>query len=107
MRVVVSGSSGLIGRSVMAALRARGDEVTALVRRPPAPARPGGTPPAGSIDAGALDGADAVVHLAGAGIGDKRWSARAATRDRLEPGASRPTLLADTLAGMAALRPCS
>ena len=76
MRVVISGSSGLIGRSLAAALGARGDDVT--VAGPPAPGRRrGAVGPrgAGSIDAGALEGADAVVHLAGAGIGDKRWSA--------------------------------
>ena len=75
MRVVVSGSSGLIGRSVASALRARGDVVTPLVRRPPAPGEAKWDPVAGTIDADALDGADAIVHLAGAGIGDKRWSA--------------------------------
>lgn len=75
MRVVVSGSSGLIGQAIVTALRARGDEVTTLVRRAPSAGEAAWDPPAGSIDAGAIDGADAVVHLAGAGIGDKRWSA--------------------------------
>ncbi len=86
MRVVISGSSGLIGRSVVAALRARGDEVTALVRRPPAVGEAQWDPTARSIDAGVVDGADGVVHLAGAGIGDKRWSAARRRRDRVEPG---------------------
>jgi hypothetical protein len=76
MRVVVSGASGLVGSSLTDALRTRGDEVTALVRRVPIAGEARWDPVAGSIDAAALEGADAVVHLAGAGIGDKRWSAR-------------------------------
>jgi uncharacterized protein len=99
MRVVISGSSGLIGQAVMAALRARGDEVTPLVRRSPEPREVRWDPAASSIDAGALEGTDAVVHLAGAGIGDKRWSASR----RHEIMASRvqsTTLLARTLAGL-------
>ncbi len=75
MRVMMSGASGLIGASVINALRTRGDDVTPLVRRPPGPGEARWDPAAGSIDSGALEGADAVVHLAGAGIGDKRWSA--------------------------------
>jgi uncharacterized protein (TIGR01777 family) len=99
MHVVISGSSGLIGRSVVAALRARGDEVTALVRRPPAAGEAQWDPVAGSIEPGAFDGSDGVVHLAGAGIGDKRWSAPR----RAEIVSSRvqtTTLLAHTLAGL-------
>jgi uncharacterized protein (TIGR01777 family) len=99
MRVAISGSSGLIGQAVAAALRARGDEVTALVRRPPGAGEVRWDPVAGSIDAGALEGTDAVVHLAGAGIGDKRWSASR----RHEIMASRvqsTTLLATTVAGL-------
>jgi len=75
MRVVITGASGLIGATVVTALRARGDDVTPLVRRPPGAGEARWDPAAGSIDSGALAGAAAVVHLAGAGIGDKRWSA--------------------------------
>ncbi|QQQ77815.1 TIGR01777 family protein [Saccharothrix sp. 6-C] len=75
MRVVVAGSSGLIGTSVVAALRGAGHEVLRLVRRrPSAPDERGWDPPAGRIDVGALDGVDAVVNLCGAGVADKRWS---------------------------------
>ncbi|MGQ0842035.1 TIGR01777 family oxidoreductase [Actinokineospora sp.] len=75
MRVVVAGSSGLIGTALVARLRQDGDDVLRLVRRAPqAPDERGWDPPAGRIDAGALDGVDAVVNLCGAGIGDKRWS---------------------------------
>ncbi len=72
--MVVSGASGLIGRSLLAALRARGDEALSLVRRPAGPSEVRWDPAGGSLDATALAGADAVVHLAGAGIGDRRWS---------------------------------
>ncbi|ROP37725.1 TIGR01777 family oxidoreductase [Saccharothrix texasensis] len=75
MRVVVAGSSGLIGTSVVAALRGAGHEVLRLVRRrPSAPDERGWDPSAGRIDVGALDGVDAVVNLCGAGVADKRWS---------------------------------
>ncbi len=75
MRVVVTGSSGLIGRAVVAALRARGDDVTLLVRHEPqGPSESQWDPAAGSIDPAAITGASAVVHLAGAGIADHRWS---------------------------------
>src|SRR5476651_946674 len=99
MRVVVSGSSGLIGSSVVAALADRGDEVTALVRRPAAAGEAQWDPEAGSIDTGALDGADGVVHLAGAGIGDKRWSATR-RREIMSSRVRATTLLAHTLAGL-------
>ncbi|MEV5535580.1 TIGR01777 family oxidoreductase [Saccharopolyspora shandongensis] len=75
MRVVVAGSSGLIGTSLVAALRQAGHEVVRLVRRlPAAPDERGWDPEGGQLDADALDGADAVVNLCGAGIGERRWS---------------------------------
>jgi uncharacterized protein (TIGR01777 family) len=75
MRVVIAGSSGLIGTSLVAALRGAEHEVLRLVRRRPgAPDERGWDPPAGRIDAGTLDGVDAVVNLCGAGVGDKRWN---------------------------------
>ncbi|GGP41594.1 TIGR01777 family oxidoreductase [Saccharothrix coeruleofusca] len=75
MRVVIAGSSGLIGTSLVAALRGGGHEVLRLVRRrPAAPDERGWDPPAGRLDDGALDGADAVVNLCGAGVADKRWN---------------------------------
>ncbi|GAA4877658.1 TIGR01777 family oxidoreductase [Pseudonocardia benzenivorans] len=75
MRVVVAGSSGLIGTSLVSALRAAGHDVVRLVRRAPsAPDERGWDPPAGRIDDGTFDGADAVVNLGGVGIGDRPWS---------------------------------
>ncbi|MEU7531726.1 TIGR01777 family oxidoreductase [Saccharothrix sp. NPDC042600] len=75
MRVLIAGSSGLLGTSLVAALRGAEHEVLRLVRRrPAAPDERGWDPPAGRIDLGALDGVDAVVNLCGAGVADKRWN---------------------------------
>ena len=75
MRVVVAGSSGLIGTALVTELRAAGHEVLRLVRRAPSgPDERRWDPPAGRVDDGALDGADAVVNLCGAPIAGGRWS---------------------------------
>ncbi|AMY55200.1 TIGR01777 family protein [Rhodococcus fascians] len=75
MRVVIAGSSGLIGTALVAALRGRSHDVTRLVRRSPAgPDESQWDPSHGNIDPAVLAGADAVVNLCGVGIGDKRWS---------------------------------
>lgn len=75
MRVVIAGSSGLIGTALVASLRHKGHDVSRLVRRSPAgPDEYRWDPPRGDIDDRALKGADAVVNLCGVGIGDKRWS---------------------------------
>lgn len=74
-RVAISGASGLIGSALSSYLVARGDDVRHLVRRD---ARTGSEiswdPANRRLDTASLDGVDAVVHLAGAGIGDRRWS---------------------------------
>ena len=70
MRVLVSGATGLIGTALSRALEARGDDVVALTRGTTGIAW---EPSAGRIH-GSVDGFDAVVHLAGAGIGDHRWT---------------------------------
>lgn len=75
MKVAVTGSSGLIGSALVPFLRQRGDEVLTLVRRPPQ--RAGEVqwdPAAGQLDPVALAGVEGVVHLAGAGVGDHRWT---------------------------------
>ena len=75
MRVVIAGSSGLIGTAVVAHLREAGHDVLRLVRRPPAaPDERGWDPPAGRVDPGTFDGLDAVIGLGGVGIGDRPWS---------------------------------
>ncbi|MDF3048679.1 MAG: hypothetical protein K0R87_317 [Pseudonocardia sp.] len=75
MRVVVAGSSGMIGTALVAHLRASGHEVLRLVRRAPAaPDERGWDPPAGRVDPGTFDGVDAVVNLCGSPQKPQRWS---------------------------------
>jgi uncharacterized protein (TIGR01777 family) len=74
-RVAVTGSSGLIGGALRRALAERGDEVVRLVRHATSAAdEVQWDPSRGRIDERALDGVDAVVNLAGVGIGDRRWN---------------------------------
>lgn len=75
-RVAVTGSSGLIGSALVAKLNSEGYQVQKIVRRPTRNSEEVRWDPIkGEIDLDALDGVDAVFHLAGAGVGDKRWSA--------------------------------
>ena len=104
MDVAVTGSHGLIGTALVLALRERGDTVRRLVRSEPAPGDGPGPfvrwdPQAGTIDRAALEGVDGVVHLAGAGIGDKRWT-DARKREILESRTKGTSLLAEALAGL-------
>jgi uncharacterized protein len=78
MRIVVTGSTGLIGTALVAALRADGHRVVRLVRQTPASADEIAWDPlaaAGGLAPGALDGLDAVIHLAGANVAGRRWTA--------------------------------
>jgi uncharacterized protein (TIGR01777 family) len=98
--VLVTGAHGLIGSALLPRLRADGHRVLRLVR-----GEPEGSddvrwdPPAGTIDAAALEGVDAVVHLAGAGIGDKMWST-ARKQAILDSRRDGTDLLARTLAAL-------
>ena len=75
MKVAVTGASGLIGTALVASLRRDGHEVVRLVRRAARGADEVTWDPAGgTVDLAGLAGSDAVVHLAGAGVADKRWS---------------------------------
>jgi uncharacterized protein len=100
MNVLVTGAHGMIGTALIPRLRARGDRVVRLVR-----GEPEGSddvrwdPPAGTIDAASLEGVDAVVHLAGVGIGDKKWT-EARKKEVLESRTIPTTLLARTLAAL-------
>ena len=77
-RILITGASGLIGRLVAAALRESGIEAVALgrsaVNAPPFSASFIWNPATGYFDDKALEGVDAIIHLAGAGIADKRWT---------------------------------
>lgn len=112
MRVAITGSSGLIGRALAASLRSDGHEVVRILRHRADPAigspvGPGSDrsralywdPVRGDIDATGLEGVDAIVHLAGAGIGDKRWT-DGRKREILDSRVGSTTLLATTLASM-------
>ncbi|GAB2860513.1 TIGR01777 family oxidoreductase [Actinocorallia aurea] len=75
MRAIISGASGLIGGALAAHLRGAGFAVSTLVRREPRHSREVfWDPSAGRIDGTGLEGLDAVIHLAGAGIGDRPWT---------------------------------
>ncbi len=106
MDIAVTGSTGLIGTALVEALTEQGHRVLRLVRPSSDPAEPGtGTdtaawdPSAGTIDAEALAGLDAVVHLAGVGIADKRWTDEQKGRI-LSSRTAGTTLLASAIAGL-------
>src|SRR5690242_13065590 len=75
MDVLITGASGLIGTALTHALEQRGDRVVRLSRHGAADdGEIGWDPRRGRIDAPALEGFDAVVHLAGEGIGEHKWT---------------------------------
>jgi uncharacterized protein len=101
MRVAISGASGLIGSALMPAFTSAGHEVRTMVR-------PGGTrmpgsiawdPEAGSLDLAALEGIDAVVHLAGESIAS-RWTDERKRRIR-ESRVKGTRLVAESVARLA------
>ena len=99
MDVVVAGSHGLIGSAVVEHLSASGHQVLRLVRRPATHADEiEWDPAAGRLAASALSGADAVINLAGAGVGDHRLTP-AYKRTVLLSRTSTTSLLARTMAG--------
>ncbi|MCT7355692.1 TIGR01777 family oxidoreductase [Streptomyces sp. 15-116A] len=100
-RIAVAGASGLIGSALVWSLTADGHEVVRLVRGAPRSADEiRWDPERGTVDAEGLAGCDAVVNLAGAGVGDRRWTAEYKARIR----ASRvrgTAALAEAVAGLA------
>jgi uncharacterized protein (TIGR01777 family) len=74
-KIAVTGASGLIGSALVAQLKSDGHQVQKIVRRPARAAdEVSWNPIKGEIDLQSLEGVDAVFHLAGAGVGDKRWT---------------------------------
>jgi uncharacterized protein len=74
-RIAISGSSGLIGTALVGHLKSEGHTVQRLVRRAPvASDEVQWDPQTGFVDLTALTGVDAIIHLAGVGVGDKRWT---------------------------------
>lgn len=107
LRVVVTGSTGLIGSQLVPFLVNAGHSVDRLVRAGSGREVPGvptrrlaWEPEAALLDAGPLDGCDAVVHLAGANVAARRWTAE--YKERILRSRVGPTaLLARALAGLA------
>ena len=100
MRIAITGASGLIGSALSRAIEARGDTVVPVVRgdRPdPEQGAIWWSPTTNEIDAHALNGIDAVVHLAGESIGSSKWTVE--QKDRIRSSRVAGTaLMAETLA---------
>jgi len=95
--IAMTGSTGMLGRALTAFLHNGGHRVHPIVRTPPKETEIGWQPEEGSIDQPRLEGLDAVIHLAGENIADRRWTPAQMNRIR----ASRVVgtdLLARTLA---------
>ncbi|MEY2420387.1 MAG: uncharacterized protein QOI95_454 [Acidimicrobiaceae bacterium] len=88
MRVAVTGSHGFIGSALVPSLEGDGHEVVAVRRDAD-----------GSLDSGALFGADAVIHLAGEGVAEKRWTPEQKRRV-LESRTNGTSLVARTIADL-------
>src|SRR6516165_1521605 len=97
MEVAITGSSGLIGSSLREHLSGAGHRVRRVVRSGDGEVH--WDPDSGTIDRAALDGVDAIVHLAGAGIAENRWTDK--QKARIRSSRTRSTsLLAETIASL-------
>ena len=103
MRVVVTGSSGLIGHALLPALHAAGHETLALVRRQPKAGEAEWDPERGIIDREAMRGIDAAINLAGE-TSATRWTDESKRRIR-DSRVRSTSLLATTMAGLTAAAP--
>lgn len=101
MKILITGASGLIGQALTAELQRLGHQTIAAVRRTPLnSSEVQWDPRNGVMSPEAFNGVDAVVHLAGAGIGDKRWT-DSYKKEILESRTKGTALLATTMAGLA------
>ena len=99
MKIAITGASGFVGSALIPSLTGKGYQIVRLVRSQP---KSGGTeirwdPAAGTIDAPALEGFDAVIHLAGDPIAEGRWTEEKKGRIR-ESRVKGTRLLAETIA---------
>lgn len=99
VRIAITGSSGLIGTALRDRLTSEGHQVVPMVRRTPAAGEIEWDPAAGRLNPEDLVGVDAVVNLAGAGVGDKRWNPER-KRVVLESRTKSTALLAGALAAV-------
>jgi hypothetical protein len=104
MKIAISGASGLIGSALVTELGSAGHDIVKLVRSAPRSAGELRWDPmadSGGLDPAALSGVDAVIHLSGAPIADKRWT----TARKSELRSSRITSTCGLVAAMAAANP--
>jgi uncharacterized protein (TIGR01777 family) len=99
MRIAITGSNGFIGSALTRSLEADGHTVVRVVRSGGGPGAVTWDLDAGTIDAAGLEGLDGVVHLAGEGIGDHRWTEEQKRRIR-DSRVTGTTLLVGALAGL-------
>ncbi|MCI0655527.1 MAG: TIGR01777 family oxidoreductase [Acidobacteria bacterium] len=103
MKILVSGSNGLVGSSLMPALSDKGHQVVRLVRglSPAVGSEIAWDPEGGRLDPALLTGFDAIVHLAGEAIAARRWTQ--AQKDRIRESRVKGTrLLCEAIAGLSA-----
>lgn len=101
MKILITGASGLIGQALTKQLNASGHTTVAAVRREPRRNdEVQWNPATGEMSPSAFDGIEAVVHMAGAGIGDKRWT-DSYKMEILQSRTLGTALLADTMASLA------
>jgi hypothetical protein len=100
-RIAITGGTGMIGTALTAFLKNAGHDVSVITRSPDPddPLSIGWNPRDGKLDSSRLEGMDTIIHLAGAGIADERWTDER-KRIILESRTLSTTLLSETLAGL-------